>query len=179
MKNKVILATPKIKDEVFRKSLILIVKEYSNSHMGLILNRPMNETIKDFWKTSGYSTEISGKNNVKLGGPLFGSLMLLHKCKKYSDYEVMTDVYLSVHVSNVEKALNNSRDKPYEMFIGYCAWIQMQLENEIQRGSWWVLDPTEYMIFGNDENVWDVYKYKQDMIYLEKLNIQNQNWKFN
>ena len=179
LKNKVLLATPKVKDEFFNKSLILIIKEYDNAHMGLILNKPMNETINNFWKTAGYSTEILSKNNIKLGGPLFGSLMLLHKSKKHSDYEIMNNVYLSVNVSSVENALIDSRDKPYEMFVGYSAWIQKQLDYEIQRGSWWVLEPNEYMIFGNDESIWDVYKHKQNMLYLEKLKIENKNWKLN
>jgi putative transcriptional regulator len=179
MKYKALLSTPKIKDSFFHKTVILIVKEYNSSHMGLVLNKNIDESIKNFWSVAGYSTEISSRNNVKLGGPLFGSLMLLHKCRKYSDYQILENTYLSVHVSSIENALRESRDKPYEMFVGYCAWAEMQLENEIKKGSWWSIEPNEYMIFGNDENMWEVYKYKQDVLYLEKLKLSKQNWIFN
>jgi putative transcriptional regulator len=170
---KALLSTPKIKDEFFYKSIILIIKEYENSHMGLILNKPIDETIKKFWETD-YSDQ-----KIKVGGPVPASVMLLHKSKKYSDYEIIpSKVYLSVHVNNVEKVLKTTKSK-YEMYVGYCAWMQGQLIEEIYNGSWWSIKPNENMIFDNEENLWDIYKYKQDLAYLEKLNIKNQNYKSN
>ena len=171
MNIKSLLATPKIKDETFYKSLILIIKEHECSHMGLILNRPTSEPIKKLW-----DTEIDV--NMKFGGPVSDSLMLLHKSKKYADYEVIPNVYLSIYIGSIEKVLKTSKDK-YEMYFGYCAWIKNQLLDEIGKGVWWPITPTENMIFDNEENLWDIHKYKQDIMYLEKLNIKNQNYKFN
>ena len=173
MNIKSLLSTPKIKDEFFYKSIILIIKEYENSHMGLILNKYIDETIKNFWETD-YADQ-----KIKVGGPVPASVMLLHKSKKYSDYEIIPNkAYLSVNITNVEKVLKTTKSK-YEMYVGYCTWMQGQLIEEISKGLWWSIKPNENMIFDNEENLWDIYKYKQDLAYLEKLDIKNQNYKLN
>lgn len=171
MNIKSLLSTPKIKDEIFYKSIILIIKEFENSHMGLILNKPIDETINNFWDAD------FANQKIKVGGPLPASVMLLHKSKKYSDYQIIPKVYLSVNLSNIEKVLKTTKEK-YEMYVGYCAWVQGQLIEEISNGAWWSITPNENMIFDNEENLWNIYKNRQDIAYLEKLKI-NKSWSWN
>jgi putative AlgH/UPF0301 family transcriptional regulator len=178
MKVKAIISTPKVIDSIFRKTIIVMVKEYKNSHIGLIINRPMNENIKTFWKDVNHDIQIEDQKKIRFGGPVFGPVvMLMHKIKKYANYGVLQDVYLSVQYRDIQKIIEQTNF--YELYVGYCAWIPDQLNKEISRGVWWKTNAKESMIFGSDYDLWDELKQKQDLILLEKLNIKNQNFQFN
>lgn len=155
-----------------------MVKEYQDSYIGLILNRPINETVSNFWKDLNYNLDIKNKNKIRFGGPVFQPVaMLIHKLKQYANYSIMPDVYLSVQYRDMQKIIEENNF--YEMYMGYCAWMPNQLDNEISRGVWWKTNVTEDMIFGSDFGLWDELKQKQDLLLLEKLNINNQNFQFN
>ena len=174
MKIKALIATPKIKDPYFHKSMILLISENKHSYIGLTLNRIMEEKVTDIWSVVNPKIDLYKNNKLRNGGPLYGSIMVLHKIKKYSEEEVFPKTYLSIHPDNIEKIINN-KNKPYEMYVGYCSWSHAQLVSEVVCGNWWSTEPDDTMIFGENIDIWKLKKEEQNKLYLDKLNIRIQN----
>lgn len=173
MKTKILLATPKIKDIYFNKSIVLTIKE-ENHYFGLILNKTINERINDIWDVVNPDAIIYKNKNLRNGGPIYGSVHVIHKIKKYSEFELFDKTYMSVHPQNIEKIIKN-KTKPYEMYVGYCNWSEMQLRAEILAGSWWESCPDDLMIFDDNEDYWKLKKEEQNKKALDILNIKIQN----
>lgn len=171
---KVLIATPKIKDSLFHKSLILLNKINKDYFFGLILNSTMQERASDIWEAINPSASIAHNNKLRMGGPLYGAICVIHKIKKYSEEELFPKTYLSIKPSNIEKILSN-KTKPYEMYVGYCAWSPGQLASEIMSGYWWETDADDLMIFGDNSDHWVLKKEEQNKKMLDKLGIKIQN----
>jgi len=174
MKTRAIIATPKIKDPYFSKSIILLTRHSEDFFYGLILNRNMEERVSDIWEAVNPDAPIYKNNILRSGGPLYGAICVIHKIKKYSEQEIFDKTYLSIKPSNIEKIIAN-KTKPYEMYIGYCGWSPKQLAVELVKGSWWETDPDDHMIFGDNSDHWVLKKEEQNKKMLDKLNIKIQN----
>lgn len=173
MNIKALVATKKIKDSYFHKSMILMVKKDKESYIGLILNKKIEEKVKEIWEIVSPNLVIQNNNKLRNGGPLYGSIMVIHKIKKYSEQEIFPKTYLSINPENINKIIT-SKTKPYEMYVGYCAWSPAQLASEIVMGNWWTTEPDDSMIFGDNID-WELKKEEQNKIFLDKLNIKIQN----
>lgn len=171
---KVLLATPKLRDPYFHKSIILMIRESKDSYFGLILNKTMEEKVTDIWEEVNPNIKLFKNNNLKNGGPLYGAVTVIHKIKKYSEDEIFPKTYLSIHPENIEKIIQN-KTKPYEMYVGYCAWSSAQLSMEIVKGNWWGTEPDDHMVFGDNSDYWNLKKEEQNKLFLDKLNIKMQN----
>lgn len=174
LKIKALLATPKIKDPFFFKSIVLMTGYESEFFHGLILNNRMNEKVTDIWEEIDPNIKLKNNNNLRNGGPLYGAIAVLHKIKKYAEEEILPKIFISTNIKNIEKIIQN-KTKPYEMYLGYCAWSKDQLDREIRLGSWWVTSPDESMIFGDNYDYWKIKKEEQNKIFLDKLGIKIQN----
>jgi putative AlgH/UPF0301 family transcriptional regulator len=173
-KIKALLATPKIKDPYFHKTIILMTGEQSGYYHGLILNKTMNERIMDIWEDVNPNLILKNNKNLRNGGPLYGAIAVVHKIKKYSEQELFSKNYISIHPENIEKIIQN-KTKPFEMYVGYCGWSSAQLATELAVGSWWPIEPDETMIFGDNYDYWKLKKEEQNKFYLDKLGIKIQN----
>jgi putative AlgH/UPF0301 family transcriptional regulator len=171
---KALLATPKIKDSYFHKSIVLITGNESGYYHGLILNKKMNEKIMDIWEEVNPNLKLKNNKNLKIGGPLYGAVAVIHKIKKYSEQELFNKTYISIHPENIEKIIQN-KTKPFEMYVGYCGWTSAQLATELALGSWWPIEPDDLMIFEENYDYWNLKKEEQNKLYLDKLKIKIQN----
>jgi putative AlgH/UPF0301 family transcriptional regulator len=171
---KVLLSTPKIKDSYFHKLMILLNKVDKNYFYGLILNRTMDERVSELWESINPDASIHRDNKLRIGGPLYGKVCVIHKIQKYSEEELFPKTYLSVKPYNIEKIIAN-KTKPYEMYIGYCCWTPTQLATEVMNGDWWETDAEDLMIFGDNFDYWTLKKEEQNKKMLDKLNIKIQN----
>jgi putative AlgH/UPF0301 family transcriptional regulator len=171
---KALLATPKIKDSYFHKSIVLITGNESGYYHGIILNKKMNEKIMDIWEEVNPNLKLKNNKNLKNGGPLYGAVAVIHKIKKYSEQELFNKTYISIHPENIEKIIQN-KTKPFEMYVGYCGWTSAQLATELASGSWWAIEPDDLMIFEENYDYWKLKKEEQNKSYLDKLKINMQN----
>jgi putative transcriptional regulator len=67
-----------------------------------------------------------------------------------------THLYLLSTKVELEKALaagNGSRE--LRIYLGYCGWSRGQLENEVNRGGWYIFDGSDGLVFdSNPSTVW-------------------------
>lgn len=177
--SKILVSTPLVKDSTFHKSTILILNNKNSGNLGVITNKFMNQKVTDIWEEVNSNLIIPNNNNLRMGGPVYGKVFLVHKSKKYSEEQVFTNTYQSCNPENIEKIISSKKIR-FEMYVGFCVWEEGQLEYELEQSIWWESKPNDKFIFGKDNDHWQKEKVKQDALYLKKMNLNpRQNYLMN
>lgn len=137
-KGKLLIAEPSIlNDNSFNRAIVLLTEYSSKSIVGFIINRALNYTIKDLLP------EINCSFTIYQGGPVEqDNLYFIHKRPDLipDSIEVSNGIYWGGNFESLRILLQENILKPYEIrfFLGYSGWQNLQLEEEIKTGSWFV-----------------------------------------
>lgn len=152
-KGKFLIATNQLKDSVFAEAVILVIEHTPFGTMGLIINQPAETKLSEI-KESQKKTDA-----LYFGGPVYANqiMMLVQSDSKPEESEPVFD---GVYVSNSKALLARMTYMPrknerFRAYVGYAGWRPGQLESEIVRGSWHVLEADPEIIFAKEPHkVW-------------------------
>ena len=152
-----LVAKRQVRGPVFGRSVVLVLEANAGGAAGLIVNRPTGLALRELFPESA---ALAGREDrVHLGGPVEprGLLFLVRTEKPPVDSSPLVG---DLHVGRSAEALHEvvERGVPSERFrsfIGHAGWAPGQLEHEIRRGDWYVIegDPTLAFREGGDE-IW-------------------------
>ncbi len=152
LKGRYLIASPKLLDPNFYRSVLLMVQHDKNGAMGLILNRPAGNLLKDVWPQVS-ETPCGLECPIFLGGPCEGPLMLVHDNPAFSQIEPAKGLHFAVDEEDVQWLVANGKE-PIKAFVGYAGWSAGQLESELAEGSWLVAEADTDGVLG-DVPQWD------------------------
>lgn len=147
-----LVASPRLPDPNFYRSVVLIIQHDEQGAFGLILNRATDNSVGEVWSMI---TEKPVENDqpVHFGGPVGGPLLALHANKKCIEREVVPGVYFATHRDHLNKIVGEPAH-PFRIFSGYSGWGAGQLENELKSGSWMTIAASARYVFGNTDEMW-------------------------
>lgn len=159
---KLLLATPKMADFRFERSVILICSHSSNGAMGIIVNKPtLDWKFEDILKQLKINAKLPRPSqDVFFGGPVeYGRGFIVHS----DDYEVpevtvhiKENYRLTANADILCDMANGKGPKSSLLALGYAGWAPGQLEDELLSDSWLICDPDSNLIFSeNSENKWN------------------------
>lgn len=132
---RLLIASPRLLDPNFARCVVLLVQDDENGSLGLVLNRPLEVSLKDVVQKS-FDEEIDvGDGMLHQGGPCEGPVMALHGDPERSQIDVADGVYFTTERDDIEWLLREP-DGEARFFVGYAGWGAGQLEGEIETGSW-------------------------------------------
>lgn len=153
-KGKILISTPDVSGDIFSRSVILIIEHNENGAFGLILNKMNKEMSSKLLKTLGYEVDVYE------GGPVANNkIFFIIKDKNITDKKVPIDdlYYLTEDVESVIGAILDERIAIDELkvFSGYSGWSPNQLESEMNRKLWIVVDAINLdYTQANDQSLW-------------------------
>jgi putative transcriptional regulator len=152
LQGQLLVASPRMGDPNFAKTVVLMVQHNEEGAVGLVLNRPTENTIQDLWN------EISDEpcqrdDRVNMGGPVSGPIIALHKIKQLGEAQIPRGVYIASNRQHLSKLVQNTSG-PFRLFIGHAGWGKGQLEDEMQEGAWLTLPASSEHVFSDDEDLW-------------------------
>ena len=148
-RGKFLVASKELRDPNFFETVVLLLEYDRNGAMGLVINRP--STLK----LSKVLPDIEGlqkrSDTIYLGGPVAkNQLMLLIRTTSPPEGSrlVFKDIYLSSSQEIIEKMVDNP-DTPerFRVYAGYAGWAAGQLDHEVSRGGWHILQADEESVF--------------------------------
>jgi putative transcriptional regulator len=154
---KFLVASEKIKDPRFAKTIILLVNYDSRGAVGLIINRP-TET-----KLLHVLPDVKGiqkaPDNLYFGGPVaFDQItMIIQSSTKPEESEkLFDDIYISNSLNLLERIIEHRKaDQRFRFYSGYAGWSPGQLESEIARKDWIILKSDPDILFDKaPEKIW-------------------------
>jgi putative transcriptional regulator len=149
---KLLLASPRLLDPNFSRTVVLMVQHNEQGALGLVLNRPLQITVRQACEQSlGEACEVDGL--LHQGGPCEGPLMVLHANEMSKDADVLPGVFFTTEKTKIESLLKQQISSA-RYFVGYSGWTAGQLESEMELDSWVIADAIPEHVFGEEENLW-------------------------
>ena len=160
VKDHFLVATEKMRDDRFAKTVIVMLESDENGAWGLVINKPLGTMpialfIDPSLNTSKEREELFKVNiPVFWGGPVDAKeIFVLHSAEYQSE---TTKNYGNISISSdynilFDIAENKGPEKSLVIF-GYSGWGDGQLEGEMERGGWILSDIDLDITFDKDSN---------------------------
>jgi putative transcriptional regulator len=153
LQGQLLIASPRLVDPNFARSVIVMVQHNDEGALGLIVNRPLPTSVKEVCqKALDLPCEVDGV--LHQGGPCEGPLMVVHTNETQSDIEVFPGVYFTTEREKIEWLMKHN-DGAIKFFVGYAGWAAGQLESEIESESWLIAPADARLVLdGSKDEQW-------------------------
>jgi putative transcriptional regulator len=160
---KLLVASPRLSDPSFTRSVVLMLDHGPAGALGLVLNRPTGVPVNEILPLWHDQATKFPPAFIFSGGPVTPSAVIgLVRAPDAGEpigwHPVLAEVGtvdLSIAPENQPAPLEGVR-----LFSGYAGWSAQQLDDEIQEGAWFSVEGIGQDLFGDDpERLWhDVLK---------------------
>ena len=158
VKNNFLIATEKMNDNRFEKTVIAMLENDEEGAWGLVINKPIGSIplamlIDPSLSTSEEREKLYGVNILIFwGGPVeVKKIFVLHSSEYQSE---STEKYDSISISQDYNILfdiaENKGPEKSLVILGYSGWGSGQLEGEMERDDWILSDLDLDIIFEKD-----------------------------
>ncbi len=155
---RLLIAKRHLDGPVFGRSVVLLVRHDHTGSLGLILNHPteigLAEALPDL-------TETDSGLKLFFGGPVAVEFMVFlvrdYRPPEHTTH-VLEDVYFGGHTESL-KGVIGGRDpaRRIRVFGGVAGWAPGQLDSELQRGDWFVVETDANFMFDTDPTkLWEL-----------------------
>jgi putative transcriptional regulator len=154
LKGHLLVAAPCLHDPNFTQTVLLLFQHSPEGAAGIILNRPTEATITDIAEQV-FVEPFEWDKPILIGGPVAGSLLVLHKVESLSDYELIPGVYGTFDSTKIQ-AILRQKAEPSLIVANYAGWGPGQLETEMEDDSW--LDfpaSADHVFWEGARDLWD------------------------
>lgn len=157
---RLLVAQPSLEDPNFSESVVLIIRQSDGGAFGLIINRFVEfrapqEILSLFSEEAPESDVLVA---VHIGGPVQpATTLVLHSAEFQMDRtDRVGDLFaVSPTADTMIATLRGKGPAKMRIFFGYAGWAPGQLEQEIDSGSWALIDADRDLVFSDDPaNVW-------------------------
>ena len=146
-----LLAHPSLRDENFRRSVVLLSSHDQEGAVGVVLNRPLGLPLSDVDPV--FALGPLSKVPVFSGGPVHPEQLLLCAWRILPD-EGGFRLHFGLDPSKAEE-LMAAHDLHFRAFLGYSGWSAGQLEKELEHHTWVVTGiPGDLGSYRPGEGLW-------------------------
>src|SRR5438045_3211340 len=118
-RGQLLIASPRLTDPNFARSVVLLVHHDENGAMGVILNRPLDVTVKDAL-SQVLEANVELEQPLHVGGPCEGPLTVIHTRQSIASeggavdddddetHAVIPGVFFAAERNTIERLLEES-----------------------------------------------------------------------
>jgi len=153
----VLVAKPELSDSVYRATILIATPLGRDQHVGFIINRPTPYTLGKMFPDHGPSQKVV--EPVYLGGPFNSQAIFALVPQRESpggtSIELMPGLYAAFDGATVDGIIE-SQPEQARFVAGLVAWRPGELQEEIKRGLWHVLEPDAALVLRKPtEGLWE------------------------
>ena len=156
--NEPVLLVAKPELGEFYRSTVLFVRPMGNGrHVGFIINRPTPMTLGKLFPEHGPSQKVT--NPVLLGGPMNvdSVFAVVHRQALPGDKSIplSPEMSLAFDADTVDRIIENEGNAA-RFFVGLVLWQPGELEQELQRDFWFVMQNDTDLVFRkHTDGLWE------------------------
>ena len=153
----ILVAKPALRDRLYG-STILIVKPVGNDrHVGFIINKPTTMTLGKLFPEHGPSQKVP--DPVYLGGPVRPEVIFALVNRRDTpgghSVQITRDLFIAMESEVVDHIIEAESDHA-RFFAGMVLWRPGELNAELKRGMWYVLDADPDLVLKKPtEGLWE------------------------
>ena len=153
----ILVAVPELHDPVYGATVIVVAPVGGDQHIGFIVNRPTDVTLGKIFPGDGPSQKVH--EPVYLGGPYEPQLVfaLVERAKNPGgkSLELMPGLFAAADAATVDTIIKGDAAKA-RFVAGLVAWKPGELEQELERKVWYVLEPDARLVLRKPANgLWE------------------------
>jgi len=144
-----LVARPGMPDPNFGESVVLVQRGAGSEAVGVIINRPLGRSLAQVLPGERFRRFT---DPVHFGGPVGADMLFALFLGDKAPGQAITMIpgmHLALDPDSIDGLLRNPPAK-IRFFSGYSGWAPGQLDNEILRGDWLVLDADAETAFRTD-----------------------------
>ncbi len=149
---QLLVASRNLRDPNFRRTVILLLDHNDEGTYGVVLNRPLDRTIREVWETVEFEP-CDSEQSLNQGGPVQGPLIALHTSEELGERRLTDGLYLSMQRDTVDPLVRQT-EHPFRIYAGNSGWGGGQLEGEMLAGGWYTTPAHVQDIFDPPETLW-------------------------
>ncbi len=159
-KGMFLVATPNLHGTSFERTVILLTDYSPYGAMGIAINRPTQILLVEQLPELRESQNAENAH-LFLGGPVHPfAILFLTRAPTVSDsnLHVFDNVFIGGTLPALKEALTHAPDKEKQVqtYSGYAGWGPGQLEQELERGDWFLANAdVEDIFITPTERVWE------------------------
>ena len=134
LKGHVLVASPKLVDPNFHRTVILLIEHNEEAAAGVVLNRPTEAMIAEV-SEQVLELAVDWEKPIYLGGPVPGPLIALHDLEGLADRQIIEGLYSAIDPDKIRELIQR-RAEPSLFIANYAGWGAGQLEMELIQESW-------------------------------------------
>lgn len=175
LEGKILIASPKLEDHIFKKSIIYIFMHDQNGALGIILNHKIgyisNHELLSLFNKSVNKVRVE-KLPIVFGGPINTERMIALSTSNHNSrqFNSLQSIILHTNIYNfIENCIIKGSKSKFLLARGVSAWDATQLEEEIAENTWFIIQKEVDLIFS--------HKIKDKWLLIAtKLGINNANF---
>lgn len=146
LKGHLLIASPELQDPNFHRTVLLMLEHTAGGAAAVIINRPIGAGLAKLTEEI-FGEELDWDRPIHVGGPVPGPLLVLHSEEDVADHAVLDGVYSTVDPDHLRDLIQRRPDQVF-FVANYAGWGPGQLEAEMADDSWYALEATPELIFG-------------------------------
>jgi putative transcriptional regulator len=160
----VLVADPDLVDPVYAHTVLLATPMDDGSYIGVIVNRPTRQSLSSLFPEHEPSKKVH--DPVYFGGPMLTQVIfaLVHSDQSPGEgtLKMSNGLFLAIKETTIDHVIENTPNDAH-YYVGTVMWQPGQLQQEIRRGVWSVIDADASVVFDhNPEQLWDHLRQKVD-----------------
>jgi putative transcriptional regulator len=160
-------------DPNFADSVVLLIRYAEDGTVGLMITRqtklPVSRVLHDLKGSSKYPDAVYAGGPVQIEAV---HALLQSPAGPHDSTHLFGNVYLLSTKVELEKELAAGKgSKELRIYLGYCGWSRGQLENEVNRGGWYIFDGNDGLVFdSNPSTLWSrmIARTEVQIVWLQR-----------
>lgn len=153
----ILVAKPALRDNLYGATILVAKPLGNNQHIGFIVNKPTRVTLAKLFPDHVPSRKVV--EPVFLGGPVNSETIFALVQRKDSpssrSMQIAPDLYLAHERDVVDRIIETEADHA-RFFAGLVLWRPGELDAEIRRGFWFVLDADASLVLRKStQGMWE------------------------
>jgi putative transcriptional regulator len=142
-----LVAKRQFEDPIYGSTIVLARPVEGGGHVGFIVNKPTKMSLAELFPEHEASKKVA--DPLFLGGTvdmnLVFALVETHGNRKDGTIRIAPDLFLAFETKAVDRIIESESDHA-RFFLGLVVWRPGQLDDELDRGLWYVDEPEAKLV---------------------------------
>ncbi len=142
-----LVAKRQFEDPIYGSTIVLARPVQGGGHVGFIVNRPTKMSLSELFPDHEPSKKVA--DPLFLGGTVDMNLVFAlveeHGSRKDGSIRIAPDLFLAFETQAVDRIIESESDHA-RFFLGMVVWRPGQLDDELDRGLWYVDEPEAKLV---------------------------------